>query len=96
MTTSTHESVRPSWLLPVLAIGTIGIGLALAGVVSATTLIYVGIIGGMLFMHLGHGGHGAHMGHGGPSAVATTAAGPGSNGSRPATGEKPSSHSCHL
>jgi hypothetical protein len=95
MTTSTHEAVRPSWLLPVLTVGTIGIGLVLAGVISATTLVYVGVIGGMLFMHLGHAGHGAHVGHGDMSAVATTPAEPDSNGSRPATGGGPNSHSCH-
>lgn len=95
MSTSTHESVRPPWLLPVLAVGTIGIGLVLAGVISATTLIYIGVIGGMLVMHLGHGGHGAHAGHGEPSAVASTPAQSGSDESRPATGRGPNSHSCH-
>jgi hypothetical protein len=36
----------------------------MAGVLSASTVLYVGLFGGMLFMHAGgHGGHGGHEGH---------------------------------
>ena len=58
---------RPRWLLPGLAAAAVGIGLVLAGVVSASTLLYVALFGGMLLMHLGghgHGGQGAQGGHG--------------------------------
>lgn len=52
---------RRRWLLPGLAALTVAAGLVVAGVVSASTLLYVGLFGGMLFMHLG--GHGGHEGH---------------------------------
>lgn len=58
---------RPAWLLPALAIGVLGIGLVVAGVVSLPTVLYVGAFGGMLLMHLGGHGHGGH-GNGGPAA----------------------------
>jgi hypothetical protein len=39
----------------------VAVGLVIAGVLSASTVLYVGLFGGMLFMHLGgHGGHGGH------------------------------------
>ncbi|MBI2778117.1 MAG: hypothetical protein HYX57_12780 [Chloroflexi bacterium] len=51
----------PRWLLPGMAALVVAVGLVVAGVVSASTLLYVGLFGGMLFMHLGgHGGHGGH------------------------------------
>ncbi len=60
---------RPRWLLPGLAAALVAAGLLAAGVVSLSTIIYVGVFGGMLLMHLGghgHGGHGGggHAGHG--------------------------------
>lgn len=55
---------RPGWLLPALAIGVLGIGLAVAGVVPLSTVLYAGAFGGMLLMHLGGHGHGGHGGHG--------------------------------
>jgi hypothetical protein len=81
------QPARPSWLLPALGTGAVGIGLVLAGLISATTLIYLGVIGGMLFMHLGHTGHGSHA-----SATAPAAVNP--NTSPPDSGRRPSSHSC--
>lgn len=56
---------QPRWLVPGLAALLVAIGLVVAGVLSASTLLYVGLFGGMLFMHLGgHGGHGSHGTHG--------------------------------
>lgn len=54
----------PRWLLPGLAAVIVAVGLVVAGVISASTLLYVGLFGGMLFMHLG--GHGGHAGHRAP------------------------------
>lgn len=54
---------RPRWLIPSLVVVIAGAGLLLAGVISVSTAVSVGLIGGMLLMHLGgHGGHGAHGG----------------------------------
>lgn len=66
--TDGHESspARRGWLLPAFVAGLLAVGLVIAGVVSASTVISVALIGGMLLMHLGgHGGHGGHSGHGG-------------------------------
>jgi len=67
-TTATGRPVaafrRPGWLLPALAIGLLGIGLVVAGVVSLSTALYVAAFGGMLLMHLGGHGHGARGGRG--------------------------------
>ncbi len=61
---------RRGWLMVALAIGLLAIGLVVAGVVSLSTVLYVGAFGGMLLMHLGGHGHGAHGGgaHGGGQA----------------------------
>lgn len=61
-------AARPRWLVPGLAIGVIVATLVIAGVLSFSTVLYAGLIGGMLVMHLGgHGGHGGHGSHGGHS-----------------------------
>lgn len=50
---------RPRWLLLVVIVVAVVGSLVLTGVVSASTVLSVGLIGGMLLMHLGgHGGHG--------------------------------------
>lgn len=54
---------RPRWLLPALAAGLVAAALYFAGLVPLSTLLYAGMAGGMLLMHLG--GHGMHGGHGG-------------------------------
>lgn len=60
-------AARPRWLVPGLAIGVIVATLVVAGVLSLSTVLYAGLIGGMLVMHLGgHGGHGGHGGNSGP------------------------------
>ena len=51
------RQARSPWLLPGIAVGIAATVLVIAGVISVTTLIYVAVIGGMLFMHLGHGAH---------------------------------------
>ena len=60
-------SARPRWLVPALAVGIIAAALVVAGVLSLSTVLYAGLFGGMILMHLGgHGGHGGgHAGHGG-------------------------------
>ena len=58
-------SALPRWLLPALAVGIVAAGLVVACVVSLSTVIYAGLFGGMILMHVG--GHGGHGGHGGPA-----------------------------
>lgn len=66
--TATVSAARPRWLLPGLAAGFIVSALVVAGVLSLSTVLYVGLFGGMLLMHLGgHGGHGGHGTHGAQS-----------------------------
>ena len=61
-----HESSRPRWLLPALVAVGIAVALVLAGVVSLSTVLYVGMFGGMMLMHVGgHGDHGAHRANSG-------------------------------
>lgn len=55
---------RPRWLIPVTIAATVAIVLVLTGLVSVSAVLYAGLFGGMMLMHLGgHGGHGG--GHGG-------------------------------
>lgn len=56
---------RPRWLLPAVAAALVAGGLVLAGVLPLSTVLYAGVFGGMLLMHMG--GHGGHGGHGGGS-----------------------------
>ena len=53
---------RPKWLLPGLVIAVIVGGLVVAGVVSLSTVLYAGLFGGMILMHVGGHGHGGHGG----------------------------------
>lgn len=58
------DTRRPRWLLPVLLAAAVGLGLAILGIVPISTLLSVGLFGGMILMHLGgHGSHGGHSGH---------------------------------
>jgi hypothetical protein len=59
-------AVRPRWLLPGLFIVVAAGALVIAGVLSLSTVIYAGMFGGMILMHLGgHGVHGGgHVAHG--------------------------------
>lgn len=59
------RSSRPRWLLPGLLVAVVAAGLVAAGVVSLSTVLYVGLFGGMILMHVGGHGHGGHGGHGG-------------------------------
>lgn len=60
----TTTSARPRWLLPGLAVAIIVGALVVAGVLSLSTVLYAGLLGGMLLMHLGgHGGHGGRATH---------------------------------
>lgn len=54
---------RPRWLMPGVAVVLVAGGLVAAGVLSLSTVLTLGLFGGMMFMHLG--GHGMHGGHGG-------------------------------
>ena len=54
-------SARPWWVLPVALTAIVVGGLVVTGVLSLSTVIYVGLFGGMILMHtVGHGGHGGH------------------------------------
>ena len=79
-------SSRPRWLLPALAIGGVAAILVLAGVVSFGTVFSVGLVGGMLVMHLGGHGHGGHGGRNRSGAGADDAAD---------EDGKSGSHGCH-
>ena len=60
-----RTAARPRWLLPGLLIGIVAAGLVVTGVLSLSTVLYAGLFGGMILMHLGgHGGHSGHGGHG--------------------------------
>ncbi len=70
-------SVRPRWLLPI-ALGGIVVGALVAGgFLALSTVLYAGLIGGMLLMHMGGHGHGGH-GHGGHGHGDGEKGGPGS------------------
>jgi len=56
---------RPRWLVPGLVGAAIVGGLVVAGVVPLSTVLYAGLFGGMILMHVGGHGHGGHGGHGG-------------------------------
>lgn len=57
---------RPRWLLPALLAAVIVAALVAGGVLSFSNVLYAGLFGGMILMHLG--GHGAHGGHRTPGA----------------------------
>ena len=83
------RSWRP--LAAVLATLVVG-GLVVAGVVPLSTVVYLGLFGGMLLMHAGGHGQGAHAGHGPVSN--------GSDGTSPtpqpdAERDEHRSHGCH-
>lgn len=59
--TTALTAARPRWLMPGLVVGVVAVALVAAGVLSVSSVLYAGLIGGMLLMHLGgHGGHGSH------------------------------------
>ena len=53
----------PRWLLPAVVVVAVAATLVALGVISLSTTLYAGLLGGMLLMHVG--GHGGHGGHGG-------------------------------
>lgn len=85
------RQARSPWLLPGIAVGIAPTVLVIAGVISVTTLIYVGAIGGMLFMHLGHGAHGAQGGQGLDGSVDSGTP----ESDRASSANRPESRSCH-
>ncbi len=56
-------STRSRWLLPAVAGGLVVAVLVAYGILSPSAVLYGGLFGGMLLMHVG--GHGNHHGHGG-------------------------------
>ena len=55
---------RPWWLLPGV-VGALVVGsLVVAGIVSLSTVLYLGLFGGMMLMCMGGHGHGGHGGQG--------------------------------
>lgn len=73
-------SSRPRWLVPGLLVLVVVGALVVAGVVEPSTVLYAGLFGGMILMHVGGHGHGGHGGHGagGPGGQGT--GGPGGHG----------------
>ena len=81
-TTSTHSR----WLVPALAVGIVAAALVVGGFVSLSTVLYAGLFGGMILMHVGgHGGHGGSGGHRGHGADASRD----EDLSRPSPGSQP-------
>ena len=62
-------STRPRWLLPAVAGGLVVAVLVAYGILSPSAVLYGGLFGGMLLMHVG--GHGNHGGHGGGTTTGT-------------------------
>lgn len=54
----------PRWLFPVVAAAAVVLGLVVIGIVPLSTVLYAGLFGAMILMHVGGHGHGGH-GHGG-------------------------------
>lgn len=85
-------SARPRWLLPALAGGAVLGALVVLGVLPPSVVLYGGLLGGMVLMHVGgHGGHGDGGGHGGPGGHQS--GGPASDGvdlTRRSPGSQPS------
>lgn len=57
-------ATRPRWLLPGILVALVAGGLVVAGVVSLSAVLYAGLFGGMILMHMGGHGHGGHGGAG--------------------------------
>ena len=55
---------RPWWLLPAILGAFVVGGLVVAGILPTSAVLYAGLAGGMLLMHMGGHGHGAHGGGG--------------------------------
>jgi hypothetical protein len=55
---------RPRWLVPGLLVAIVVGGLVVADVLSLSTVLYAGLFGGMILMHVGGHGHGGHGGGG--------------------------------
>jgi hypothetical protein len=68
---SQRTARRPRWLLPALALALIAAALLATGILTPSSLLSIGLFGGMIGMHLF--GHGAHGGHGAPSSEAAPA-----------------------
>jgi hypothetical protein len=95
----TPAGARPRWLLPGMVSGLVAAALVVAGVVPLSTVLYVGMFGGMLLMHLGgHGGHGrapgGHDGHGGADEPGDRAA-PAEDQGEIDQQDQPGSRGCH-
>jgi len=79
---------RPRWLVPTLIVALVAGGLVITGVLPLSTVLYGGLFGGMILMHVGgHGGHGGHAGHGGGETGDTESDGD--------TQDRHSSRGCH-
>jgi hypothetical protein len=94
------RQARSPWLLPGIAVGIAATVLVITSVISVTTLVYVGVIGGMLLMHLGHGAHGGQGAQGGQGGHGGQGLdGSGDSGKpevdRASSADRPESHSCH-
>jgi hypothetical protein len=83
---------RPWWLLPGVVGALLVAGLVVAGIVSLSTVLYLGLFGGMMLMCMGgHGhsgqGHGAHgTGQDGDESLSQRSSGAQPSGSGSAAG----------
>lgn len=78
-----RPAARPWWLLPGAAGAFVIGGLVVAGVLSLETVLYVGMFGGMILMHVGGHGHGGNGGHDGGKSPGSTALRQGSSDAQP-------------
>ncbi len=73
--TGQRAANRPRWMYPALAVAAIAAALLYLGIVTPSTLLSIGLFGGMIGMHLfGHGGHGGHQAHGGEDVASESQA----------------------
>ncbi len=62
--TGQRAANRPRWMYPALAVAAVAAVLLYLGIVTPSSLLSIGLFGGMIGMHLfGHGSHGGHGGH---------------------------------
>ena len=62
--TGQRTASRPRWMYPALAVAAVAVALLYLGILTPSSLLSIGLFGGMIGMHLfGHGSHGGHGGH---------------------------------
>lgn len=93
---SAPASARPRWLLPAIIVAIVALALVVFGIISPSTVVYAGLAGGMLLMHLGgHGGHGGAGGHAGHDGNGHDRSADGPNPTEMGTQVGRDGHGCH-